>query len=80
MRVRPIRSCASVRSSGGSATRLVVDHLDTDAAMAEDDHRAEGRVIGNAGKQLARLGADDHRLDRHAGDMGVRPLRTPRWR
>ena len=51
--------------------RLVVDDLDRGAAAAEHDHRTEGRIVGNAGDQLARLRPQDHRMDGDAGDARI---------
>ena len=60
--------------------RLVVDDLDRGAAAAEHDDRAEGRIVGEAGDQFARLGSQDHRMDGDAGDAGVGPRRLARAR
>ena len=60
--------------------RLVVDDLDRRAAAAEHDDRAEGRIVGDAGDEFARLGPHDHRMDRHAGDARVGPCRLARAR
>ena len=43
---------------------LVVDDFDGGAAAAEYDDRAESRIVGNAGDQLARFRAQDHRMKR----------------
>ena len=51
--------------------RLVVDDLDRGAAAAKDDDGAEGRIVRNSGDQLARLRAQDHRMNRDAGDASV---------
>ena len=51
--------------------RLVADHFDRGAALPESDHRAEGGVICHADDQFARLGPDDHRKHRDAGDAGI---------
>ena len=56
-RVRAIRSRASFEVQRRQRQRLVVDDLDRRAAAAEHDHGAEGRVVGDAGDQLARLAA-----------------------
>lgn len=53
--------------------RLVVDHLDRRAAAAEYDHRAEGRIVGDAEDQFARRTPHDHRLDRHTLQRRIRP-------
>ena len=50
---------------------LVVDDLDRGAAVAEDDDRTEGRVVGHADDQFARLRTHDHRMDGDAGDARV---------
>ena len=71
-RVRAIRSRARFEIERRQRQRLVVDDLDRGAAATEHDHRAEGRVIRDAGNQLARLGADHHRLDGDAGNARVR--------
>ena len=44
--------------------RFVVDDLDRGAAASEHHHRAEGRIVGEPGDELARLGAAHHRLHR----------------
>ena len=67
-RVRAIRSRASLQIERRQRQRLVVDDLDRRAAAAEHDHGAEGRIVGEAGDQLARLRPQDHRLHDDAGD------------
>ena len=52
---------------------LVVDHFDRRAAMAEQDHRTEGRIDSNADDQLAGMGPQDHGLDGHAIDACIGP-------
>ena len=59
--------------------RLVVDHLDRGAALAEDDDRTEGRIVGEADDELARLRPHDHGKHGHAVDPriglgGARPI------
>ena len=58
---------------------LVVDDFDGGAAAAEYDDRAESRIVGNAGDQLARFRAQDHRMKGDAGDASV-GSRSPRPR
>ena len=70
-RVRAIRSLRQLEIERRQRQRLVVDDLDRGAAVAEHDDRPEGRIVGNAGDQLARLGPQDHRMDGDAGDAGI---------
>ena len=49
----------------------VGDHLDRGAAGAEQDDRAEQRVLADADDQLMGAGPRDHRLNREALDRGV---------
>ena len=48
--------------------RLVVDDLDRLAAAPEDDHRAKGRIVGDAQHQFARIGPPHHGMDGDAVD------------
>jgi hypothetical protein len=48
---------------------LVVDHLRRGSAMAEQNDRPEGRIVGNAHDQFARFRAMNHGLNDHAGYM-----------
>ena len=52
--------------------RLVVDHFDGGAALAENDDRTECRIVGDADDQLARLGPHDHGKDGDAVDARLR--------
>ena len=52
--------------------RLVVDHFDGGAALAEHDDGTECRIVGNADDQFARLGAHDHGKDGHAANPRLR--------
>ena len=74
-RVRAIRPRASSRSSGGKRQRLVADDFDRRTALAEHDHRTEGRIVGDADNELARLRPQDHRKNRDAGDARLGPRR-----
>ena len=70
-RVRAIRSRASFRSSGGSATAL---SSITSTPVPPWPNTMTGPKVGSSAMpsdQLARLRPDDHRLDRHAGDARV---------
>ena len=48
--------------SGGSASARVVDDLGCRAALAEQNHRAELRILGDADDQLEGVRPLDHRL------------------
>ena len=51
--------------------RLVADDLDRHSPLPERDHRTEGRIVGHADDELARLGAHDHRKNGNAIDARV---------
>ena len=53
--MRAISSCASWRSSGGSARALSLITSTAVPPLPERDNRTEGRIVGYAGDQLARL-------------------------
>ena len=57
------RSSASPRLSGSDPELRLSDQLGEDAAGAERDERAEGRILDDAREQLG--AAVDHRLDEH---------------
>jgi hypothetical protein len=57
--------------------RPVVDDLDRRAAAPEHDDSAEGRIVGEAEDQFARLRPHHHRLH---DDAGYPRLRTQRFR
>ena len=67
-RVRAMSIVGELQVERRQRQSLVVDHLDRRAAAAEHDHRPEGRVVGEAGDQFARLRPAHHRLHRHARD------------
>jgi len=52
--------------------RLIADDLDRGPAAAEHDDRSKGRIVRNARDQFARFRPQDHRMDGHAGDAGIR--------
>jgi len=52
--------------------RLVIDDFDGGAALAEHNDRAEGRIVGHADNQFARLRTDHHRKYHHPDDASVR--------
>ena len=56
--------------------RLVVDDLDRRAAAAEHDDGAEGRIVGEAENEFARLRPHHHRLHHHARNPRLRPQRS----
>ena len=63
---------------------LVVDDFDRGAAVAEDDDGPEGRIVGEADDQLARIRAHDHRkhgdaVDSRSGLAARARLSMPPW-
>ena len=81
-RVRAIRSCGELQDRAAAAPSAL--SLITSTAvppLPEDDDRAEGRIVGHAGDQFARLRPHDHGMDGDAGDARVglgRRARAPR--
>ena len=67
-RVRAISIVGQLQVERRQGQRLVVDDLDRGAAAPEHHDRAEGRIVGDARDQLARLRPAHHRLHRDAGD------------
>ena len=73
-RVRVDQRARQRRVQRRQRDRAVGHHLDRGAALAEQDDRAEQRVDAGADDQLLRLRPAHHRLDREAGERGVRAL------
>ena len=50
---------------------MVCRHLDGDAALSKQQHRAKHRIGGHADDEFVRMRPPRHRLHREAGQHGV---------